>query len=127
IPSPSLVVWHGPPNPENSVLVLAGPNWTVPDLENTANPVLTISTNWVAPTAEFGSGGAPVMLNVPPGPEKPWPRPSKLAPRVGASTPGVVCTTGSATGCRGCGSRPGTSFSSWSPEVGFGAMVRSAG
>src|SRR5258708_28153218 len=59
VPSPSSLVWHPPPNPENSVLVATGPKVTdLVDLSKTANDELTISTNWVAPTAPLGSGGA---------------------------------------------------------------------
>jgi hypothetical protein len=43
----------------------------VPVLENTANPVLTVSTTCVAPTDALGSGGTPVTENAPCGPENP--------------------------------------------------------
>src|SRR5262245_53287540 len=74
IGSPSLAVWHRPPNPAHNVLPAAGPYTGVPvDLSNTANDVFSHSTICVAPTALFESGGAEVTTNVPCGPTKPTP------------------------------------------------------
>jgi hypothetical protein len=106
-------------------LVFAGPYNAVPVLENTANPVFTISTICVDPTEAFGSGGTPVTENEPCGPVKPCPRPSKLAPSDGTAGLVVVCTTGSgwcALGC--CGIRCTGSFSRRSVPTGTAAMLR---
>src|SRR5215471_10057002 len=98
--SPSLLAWHPPPNPDHSVLIGTGPNSGVPVFENTAKSVLTISTTWLGPTAPLLSGGAEFTVNVPAGPVKPCPMPSKLLVVVGARSAAApalrgACTTGS--------------------------------
>src|ERR1035437_1074656 len=98
--SPSLLVWHPPPNPDHNVLPAVGPAIRAPvDLLKMAKEVFTHCTYWVAPTAPFVSGGALVTLN----PFCPWPRPSKLKPPVGVSGMVVHCRTGSS--CNG--TKPG--------------------
>ena len=91
IGSPSLLVWHPPPNPDHSVLIGTGPNTGVPALLNTAKSVFTVSTMWLGPTAALVSGGAEFTVNVPAGPVKPWPMPSKFRSVAGASS--VGCET----------------------------------
>src|SRR5215471_21230917 len=104
--SPSLLVWHPPPNPDQSVLIGTGPNVGVPVFENTAKSVLTISTTWFGPTAPLLSGGAEFTVKVPAGPVKPCPTPSKLFVSVGERSVTAApvlrgpCTTGSlSNGC----------------------------
>src|SRR5207249_2040876 len=79
------------------------------------------------PTAAFGSGGAPVTVNVPPGPLNPWPTPSKPTPRAGAAAvPGLDCTTGSAAVGAGTGRPFLGSFSFFSLPSGDSAGARLA-
>src|SRR6478672_3703255 len=88
--SPSLSFAHGPPRLCHSALVGTGPSTTLwLTLSNTARPVLTTCTYWVAPTAPTVSGGAYCTLKLPLGPVKPTPRPGKLLPSVGAFAPVV--------------------------------------
>ena len=86
IGSPSLLTWQPPPNPVHSVLIGTGPKTGVPVFENTAKSVLTISTTWFGPTAPLLSGGAEFTTNVPAGPVKPCPMPSKLLVVAGATS-----------------------------------------
>src|SRR4029079_5293219 len=86
--SPSFSVAHRPPKPDHSVLIGTGPNNAVPVLENTAKSVFTISTIWFVPTPPLVSGGAEFTTNVPAGPVKPLPTPSKLAIVAGARNAG---------------------------------------
>src|SRR5262245_65563633 len=71
-------------NPVHSVLIGTGPNTGVPVLLKMAKSVFTTSTTWLGPTAPLVSGGAEFTTNVPAGPVKPCPTPSKLATVVGA-------------------------------------------
>src|ERR1700730_8784348 len=76
IGSPSLFVWHPPPNPDHIVFPAVGPAIKAPvDLLNTANEVFTHCTYCVAPTVPSVSGGALVTLK----PYCPLPSPSKLS------------------------------------------------
>src|SRR4029077_1070341 len=88
--SPSLSVWHPPPNPDQSVLIGTGPKIGVPALLNTARSVFTVSTMWLGPTAALVSGGAEFTVKVPAGPVKPWPMLSKFLSVAGASAVGAV-------------------------------------
>src|SRR5271169_375360 len=121
--SPSLLVWHPPPNPDHSVLPAVGPATNAPvDLLKTAKEVFTHCTYWVAPTDPSVSGGAPVMVN----PYCPWPSPSKLKPTVGVSGMVVNCRMGSsANGTRpgGGGSRRAGSASCISSEGGGAFLI----
>ena len=76
VASPSLFVWHPPPNPLQRVFVAAGPYKTFPVLSKIANALFTIWTKLFGPTCPFVSGGAELTVNVPAGPVKPWPTPS---------------------------------------------------
>src|ERR1022692_4942726 len=98
--SPSLLVWHPPPNPDHKVLPAVGPAINAPvDLLKMANEVFTHCTYCVAPMDPSVSGGALVTLN----PYCPWPRPSKLKPTVGVRGMVVDCRMGSSSN----GTRPG--------------------
>src|SRR5713101_9467597 len=93
--SPSLLLWHPPPNPDHSVLPAVGPAMRAPlDLLKIAKEVFTHCTYWVAPTVPLVSGGAPVTLK----PYWPLPSPSKLwlTGGVGSGIV-VVCRTGSSS------------------------------
>src|ERR1700751_2156605 len=93
--SPLLFFSQPPPNPDHRVLPKVGPETKAPfALLNIANEVFTHWTYWVAPTAPFVSGGAPVTLK----PYCPLPKPSKPRLTTGANTEpemAVLCRTGS--------------------------------
>ena len=75
MPSPSLLVWQPPPNPDHSVLPAVGPAMSAPVvLLNMAKDEFTDWRYCVAPTAPLVSGGAPFTVN----PYWALPRPSKL-------------------------------------------------
>src|SRR4051794_18405544 len=81
------------------------------------------------PTVAFGSGGAESSTNVPDGPLKPSPTPSKPAPSAGAAAgPTLDCTTGSAPPGAGTGGPFLGSLSFFAPAgAAAGAIVRSGG
>src|SRR5207249_6198166 len=64
-PSPSLLVWQPPPNPDHNVLVFSGARMIDPVLLYTAISVLAISKNWVVPAAPCVSGGAEPLALMP--------------------------------------------------------------
>src|ERR1700722_8370388 len=80
---PPTVLEHDELKPFQRLAMGIGPSTGAPVvLSKTAKERFTVSTTWVAPTAELGSGGAKTNGKAPCGPVKPLPRPSRLKPGI---------------------------------------------
>src|ERR1700687_3860824 len=123
--SPSLSIWHPPPNPLHKVLIGTGPYTSPPVLLKTARSRFTVSTMWFGPTAALVLGGAQHTTYEP----KPWPTPSKLIPGMGALGLGAegeaaAPTAGALPGRVGFGAR---SFPSADSKVLFAGCMEASG
>src|ERR1700733_6626221 len=111
------VLEHDELKPFQRLAMGMGPSTGAPVvLSKTAKERFTVSTTWVAPTAELGSGGAKANGKAPCGPVKPVPRPSRFKPGTVASVVlGLACSTGSTCRTTRAGPSKVGSSSSGSP------------